>query len=209
MCVIITSPRRGARPSLQQLELCERTNPHGSGVAWIEGKRVEYAKSLPIAEIHRLLEETAGPAIIHFRIASVGGVDPQLCHPFPITHGAELRATGRARSVLFHNGTWAEWKRAAEKYGIGYAKREPVSDTRIAASLVARFGFDWLKRVGADYCRWAHLDNRGIQRLGDWKRLGGCHYSNTFWLPRSRDWSDGFLYDDEMERDDRDGGPAK
>lgn len=179
MCVIITTPGLRHRPTLEQLELCEETNPHGSGVAWLTGKRVEYIKGLRAGEIHSLLNKVVSPAIVHFRIASVGGVNAQLCHPFPITHRAELRRNGRARAVLFHNGTWSEWSAAADHFGIAFPKREAVSDTRVAAALVARFGFDWMKRW--EYCRWAVLSAAGIQRLGQWTRIGRCYYSNTYW----------------------------
>lgn len=181
MCVVITSPGREERPSLRQLELCERANPHGSGIAWVKGRFAMYQKGLSVREIHRHLMKTEGPAVIHFRIASVGRVCPELCHPFPVTHRAELQPVGRARSVLFQNGTWPEYAKWRDQLGISYGKREPVSDTRVAASLVARFGFDWLKR--AEFCRWVLLDADGIQRIGKWSKVEGCHYSNLHWLP--------------------------
>lgn len=182
MCVIITSPGREERPSLRQLELCERANPHGSGLAWLEGRMVRYAKHATAREIHRHLRSVAGPVIVHFRIASVGGIRPELCHPFPVTHRAELRDSGRARAVLFHNGTWREYSRVQQKLQLTFGRREPVSDTRVAASVVARFGFDWLR--GADYCRWAYMNGDGILRLGRWSKIGGCHYSNLHWMPQ-------------------------
>ena len=48
--------------------------------------------------------------VIHFRIASVGEVTPKLCHPFPVTACATTRFSGHARAVLFHNGTWGDWR---------------------------------------------------------------------------------------------------
>jgi len=181
MCVIITSPGRDVRPSRRQLQLCEQANAHGSGIAWVDGRKVRYEKNLTVAQIHHQLRRIEGPAIVHFRIASVGGVNAHLCHPFPITHEAELRQHGSARSVLFHNGTWSEWARFRAHFDIRFHRREPVSDTRVAATLVARFGFKWLERFS--YCRWAQLSAGGIQRVGSWKQVDGCHYSNTYWLP--------------------------
>lgn len=190
MCVIITTTERRARPSLQDLERCATTNPHGSGLAWLDGGRVHYLKGLGPDDIHRRLRATSGPAIVHFRIASVGAVCDELRHPFPITHRTELKASGRAKSVLFHNGTWTEWTQAVKKYGIEFPKGEPVSDTRAAAALVARFGFEWLENW--KYCRWAQLDAGGIHRIGSWSRRSrSCYYSNLYWLPadEQRPWS--------------------
>lgn len=199
MCVIVTTPDAAHRPTFTQLAQCERTNPHGSGLAWLRGRTVEYVKGLTAAEIHARLADIAGPAIVHFRIASVGGVRADLCHPFPITHRAELRRHGRARAVLFHNGTWSEHRRAAEHFEIRFPKREGVSDTRIAAVVAARLGSTWLQRF--NYCRWAILDRDGIRRIGNWSRIDGCHYSNTLWLPTkfggSYDYLQPGFFDDE------------
>jgi predicted glutamine amidotransferase len=184
MCVIVTTTSLQSRPTLRDLALCEKQNPHGSGLAWLDGQYVHYEKELTIKQINRQLSRVDGPAIVHFRIASVGGIKPELCHPFPVTHRADLRQRGRARAVLFHNGTWREHKAASERFSLSYG-REPVSDTRVAASLVARFGFDWLGK--ADYCRWAMLDGHGIHRIGQWSRLRGCHYSNLFWTDEPPD----------------------
>lgn len=180
MCVVITTPGREERPTLRQLELCEQVNPHGSGLAWLQGRFAHYAKGLSAQEIHARLQELDGPAVVHFRIASIGRVCPELRHPFPVTHRAELKPSGRARAVLFQNGTWHDFSLWRDHLGISYGRKEPVSDTRVAASLVARFGFDFLKR--ADFCRWVLLDAEGIHRIGQWSKLGGCHYSNLYWL---------------------------
>lgn len=179
MCVIITTPGRDQRPTQRQLELCEHANPHGSGLAWLDGRRVRYAKSLTVPQIHRQLARLEGPAVVHFRIASVGVVCPELLHPFPVTHRSELHPRGTARAVLFQNGTWSGWQ--SYRALAGFPRRQRVSDARVAASMVARFGFDWLRRL--DYCRWTLLDRDGIRRIGQWSKVGGCHYSNLHWLP--------------------------
>lgn len=180
MCVIITTPGRKERPSLRQLELCERANRHGSGLAWLNKGMVWYAKELTVSQIDQLLQEIEGPAIVHFRIASIGRVCPELCHPFPVTQKAELQQVGKARAVLFQNGTWPGYSNYMRRLSLSFGRKEPVSDTRAAASFVSRFGFDWLKK--ADFCRWAMLDAKGIHRIGKWSKIGQCHYSNLYWL---------------------------
>ena len=45
MCVIIACPTQ-KRPSLEILKACERTNPHGSGLAWVQKRMVYYIKGL-------------------------------------------------------------------------------------------------------------------------------------------------------------------
>lgn len=87
--------------------VCVTTNPHGGGIAWREEGSVYYRKIDSPEEIKRLAHRAKGEVVIHFRIASVGGVQPELRHPFPVTSQAGLMDHGRCKSVLFQNGTWA------------------------------------------------------------------------------------------------------
>lgn len=50
------------------------------------------------------------PHVVHFRIATVGGVCPELTHPFSIDERASIELEGEADSVLFHNGGVGDWK---------------------------------------------------------------------------------------------------
>ena len=109
MCVILVCPAN-VRPDRATLDACHRANPHGAGVAWREDDEVRWSKGLEPDELEPLIAGLPGEIVIHFRWASVGEVTPKLCHPFPITASATTRLTGHARAVLFHNGTWGEWR---------------------------------------------------------------------------------------------------
>ena len=63
----------------------------------------------------RWLPELPDEIVIHFRWASVGGVDADLCHPFPVTRKAETDLFGTAEAVLFHNGTWGAYDEALRR----------------------------------------------------------------------------------------------
>jgi predicted glutamine amidotransferase len=108
MCVILVSPGPKARPTRPILDACHEANPHGAGLAWREGRRVRWMKNLDVDDAHALLAELTGEVVIHFRWASVGGVDADLCHPFPVTATAKTDLFGNADAVLFHNGTWSQ-----------------------------------------------------------------------------------------------------
>jgi len=179
MCVIVTSPDSKHRPSLATLEACERTNPHGSGVAWVQHNRVQWLKGLSAAAIAELLEVIEGPAVVHFRIASVGGVKAALCHPFPVSPTSPLKPYGQAGTVLFHNGHWSDWRDFAEEHDIKLAG--PVSDTRIIAVGVHRLGRKLLRKIP---CRFVMFSKRGVERFGDWSEVEGCYFSNLYWQPK-------------------------
>lgn len=181
MCVIIACPNEKKRPSLEILQACEKANPHGGGFAWREKGMVRYLKGLNAGAIHKGLSLVDGPVIIHFRIATVGGRKAELCHPFPVSKIAKAKTAGRARAVLFHNGTWRDWGSFVENYGLRL-KRDMVSDTRVAAIACSMFGFEWLKKIPN---RFAVLSKRGIRIVGDWKESDGIHYSNLDWRPRA------------------------
>src|SRR5262249_21622220 len=148
MCVVLVCPEN-VRPSKDVLAWCERENPHGGGVAWRRGGCVEWTKTNEIVEIERVCEKAVGELVIHFRIASVGGVCDELRHPFPITPKARLADQGRTAAVLFQNGTWGGYREALE-----FAKSEghtvpdgKMSDTRAAAFLCAIYGHNFLKKL--------------------------------------------------------------
>jgi predicted glutamine amidotransferase len=51
------------------------------------------------------------PFLLHFRIATAGGVSKELTHPFPIEPTASLALEGECESVLMHNGHFSEWQK--------------------------------------------------------------------------------------------------
>lgn len=139
MCVIIVS--RTELPDRELLHDAEMLNRDGAGVAWfegVEGTTVRYVKGLDAEGVLRLFEETPPPLpiVTHFRKATSGGTCKALTHPFPISRNASTSLKGRARAVLFHNGSVTEWKNLALRIALGRGVKlpqGPLSDTRIIA----------------------------------------------------------------------------
>jgi hypothetical protein len=173
MCVILVCPAK-IRPDRETLEACHKANPHGVGVAWREDDRVRWSKGLEPDELEPLIAGLSGEIVIHFRWASVGEVTPKLCHPFPITASATTRLTGHARAVLFHNGTWGDWREMLRRMPRGRVGGV-LSDTRVAASLVDLAGSDTLERLPG---RWVFFDRDFTELFGDWQRWRGMRVSN-------------------------------
>lgn len=177
MCVILACAN--VFPSREVLWACERRNGDGGGVAWANHGLVHWEKNLTAAEIHQLIQEqvVTMPAVIHFRLGNVGAICPELCHPFPITPGAELDLQGATRdAVLFHNVTWPDWQAYVGDL-VG-----SVSDSRVVARQCALQGLDLLDELGGQAGRFAVLNVNGeLQRFGPWQPLDGIIYSNLRW----------------------------
>ena len=183
MCVILATKQNG-KPSLETLKLAERANPHGGGIAWLHGGRVCWAKGLTAEEIHGITRREHGPFVIHFRIASVGKVCAELCHPFPVSGNASVALSGSAHTVLFQNGTWQDWEQgilASSERLSAVIPTGPFSDARAAAWMVAQFGPAAFRVMGGKFMT---MDKRGWKiQAGQWYERRGLVCSNTYWLP--------------------------
>lgn len=188
MCVILVAPPT-VRPSLETLEACHQANPHGMGIAWRDGAKVRFFKSDHVSTINRLARAAKGWVVIHFRIASVGGVCGELRHPFPVTSRSVLEDNGSTRRVLFQNGTWSGWEAAVRRAEAeGHVRpRGRMSDTRAAAWLCSiRGGHQWLEETGPS--RWVYFTGKRLHLVGNWYKQDEIYFSNLYWK-RCEDWS--------------------
>lgn len=151
MCVIMVANRN--RPNDEMVTRAFEHNRDGAGLAWRETIReggnpvgeVVWKKGInDVEEIKALCRNTPLPYVVHFRIASVGGVRRSLTHPFLISPDANLALEGRTRgTVLFHNGHWQPWAEKALEAAINANHQIPVgewSDTRAMAWMVNIYG---------------------------------------------------------------------
>lgn len=180
MCLIVYC--KEARPKEEHLENGERSNSHGTGIAWKENGYLRYEKGLDIKETKKMAASLPLGFVIHFRIASVGGKEEQLIHPFPVRLDAPLQQRGKSNKLLFHNGHWSEWKTAL----LNHLSPKIVlpdgiwSDTRAIALLTAIHGKPFLKVIANDNHagRFVLMTPAKTTLLGDWKEEEGVYYSN-------------------------------
>ena len=178
MCVIVAVTKK--LPSLETLKSCQSANSHGAGYAWIAGKTIHYVREIQDIEQHYdHLKKLRLPILIHFRLASIGGIDPKLTHPFPIEEGVPLRRQGTTRiGVVAHNGNWTEFKEKAMLAILARGLKplsEPVSDTRYIAWFLYYFGLDFASLIGE---KLAILTPKGLKLYGQFYEDGGALYSN-------------------------------
>ena len=193
---------------LEYLECMENDNPHGAGVAWLQGEEIRFMRGLTAKDIFQLQsdEVMSYPYLMHFRWATHGAKIAELTHPFPIGPRALLgERSGGCKALLIHNGTWGGYERAAAKYisAGNYEIPEELiasaSDTAVAA---------WLAQDNPDILdeiMWATAvaeitettDDEGnlkktmeITTRGTWSDKEGNWYSNLNWVP----WSGSYYH---------------
>lgn len=160
MCVIVSCVGKD-RPTDRQIEQMWKDSPHLGGVAWRakvkEETHVFWRKGLNLEQMRQAIRTTPGPAIFHFRKQTVGGEDPALNHPFPMTRKVETILEGHTTGgVIFHNGTLTNWEdrvlKACENFKLQVPDGE-WSDTRAIAFLMSIYGKNWLT---------LHPDQKGL-----------------------------------------------
>jgi predicted glutamine amidotransferase len=148
-------------------------------------------KNLDPDEVEQLIAQLEGEIVIHFRLASVGGVDPLLCHPFPTDRQAGTKLSGSAKRLLFHNGTWSDWRRALDQVLDRDTLTKltgPMSDSRSMALLVHAIGTPALLESLPG--RMVLFGAKTTKFFGSWQSWGGMLCSNL-----------GFVY--QVERQER------
>lgn len=178
MCVLIIAKNK--LPSLSVLHDCEKDNNDGGGVAYRKNGLVHWHKGLSADEIYDL--DLPLPAIIHFRMTSIGETTPELCHPFPISADVKLNIKGRTSgSVLFHNGHFSGWKDDLLQTVLAYKRKLPAgkwSDTRAIAYLAHYLGISYLNLAEGKFCVFTPTE---IKTFGAFYKHEKCLYSNMTW----------------------------
>ncbi len=129
MCIIVVKTRNAEFPSDGILEYCFRRNPHGAGIMLADtDKSLIIRKGLmtrdEFFDIYNDLKERfpASPFIMHFRWSTGGGIQPGLCHPFPIDNRKRVlmaKQPSNVKIAVAHNGIIPDWS----------ALNDTVSDT--------------------------------------------------------------------------------
>jgi len=196
MCVIINI-ENGQFPKLETLKEAENLNSHGGSIAWLEKGKINYQKGLKAKKINKIINKRLIPngvktAIIHFRIASVGNVNPKLCHPFPISKEVktDLKVENSKFDVIFHNGTVSNW----EKMLIDSIQKNPakipqgeLSDSRVIAFLLNRHGHGIIKDSVMN--KFSILTKKGIVKYGSWVKVGDNDCSNDYFVKKTSTFS--------------------
>jgi len=175
MCIIAVCNDR----KLTDAELlnCWENNSDGAGMAWFDKKEHVIKKGFMNYDLFKAEYASIDilPHIVHFRIATAGGVIPELTHPFICTKKSPLSLEWRGKEpVLFHNGIVFNWLSLAEMLDI-QLPNPYWSDTRVLSSIISQWGMDFLEEEGGKY---AVLFEKEIQIFGKFIEESGIKFSN-------------------------------
>jgi hypothetical protein len=197
VCVIYAC--ESALPSDKELEQGALCNADGAGIAWLKGGKVHWLKGLesdPKVIAETLKEQKIDfPFALHFRAASIGGIDPELTHPFPLSPEVETWLAGSHSHVLFHNGTWSMWDNTLRDmilYNEGMTLPSgPWNDTRALAFIAAHKGIDILQFISKESRELIMHNNKTnpFTYFGKWYEHKGWSQSIDTDLQWNRKWT--------------------
>jgi gamma-glutamylaminecyclotransferase len=154
MCLIIHKPKGKKIPS-DVIERAKLVNPHGFGITYLDSgktwKTEDYSKVVKAVD-------TVRPLVCHFRYATVGSIDLDNVHPFPINES----------HLIYSNGTVE-----------GFGTKTKSDIAYIASSVLPKLSeSDWVPFLSLTETRFCIVGKDGdVQRVGTWINQGGVHYS--------------------------------
>ena len=218
MCVIAIKKRGVNMPDEKTLKTMWTNNPHGAGIMYADDDGKVYIDKgyMDWTAFHERIKTLGDPevvrdmaVVIHFRIATHGGILPGNTHPFPVSDnvGQLVKLRCACKVGIAHNGI------------IPITPREGISDTmEWTASELAPFAKahpGWYKdkptlaKIGKRIqSKLAVLDGKGvISYYGDFiVESDGMIYSNTSYKPRFSavyTYRDANIYEFEEELSDK------
>jgi hypothetical protein len=184
MCIIAICEKR--KLTDEEFSACWESNGHGMGYAYWDGEKVISAKGfMEQNEAKAAYNVLPVPHVVHFRIASSGGICPELTHPFLCTANSKLfKKYSGTDLVLFHNGTLTDWHSLLMN-SIFQTKVIPsgaMSDSRAMAMAVSVLGPRLLQMYSSQ--KWVVVSKDGAEKVGPWVESDTVFFSNRGFEPR-------------------------
>lgn len=186
MCVICVKDRGVKMPTIDNIKKMWETNPHGAGFMYARDGKVyirkgfmnldDYLKALDKADLG--INDTV---VMHFRISTQGGINPEMTHPFALSKKIENTKVLNAKCEIgvAHNGIIRMTSNGDKEY----------SDTAIFIahymSKLIRNNDDFyneeilemIEELGKS--KFVLLNGKGdLQFIGNFQKMNGLYYSN-------------------------------
>lgn len=162
MCIIVENTTRKAIDQTIAAD-CVLLNSDGFGIVYLDGTGESF-RTLNMDFAEKILSTETRPYVAHCRFATIGEVNQDFVHPFPI---------GKGR-YLFQNGTIS-------------VEDKSVCDTLQLAKAIKGVGDDGVKVIleAMSPTRFAVANRKtgDVYRVGDWVEHEGVYYSKDNVLP--------------------------
>lgn len=190
MCIIAYKPAGVEMPDYETLENCFYNNFDGCGYAYqLPSKQWQIRKGYfdlddMVKDIHTSGITDDMPVILHFRIATGGGVSAGTCHPFPVSKKrAQLFALSTVSdTVVAHNGILFSVPIGSDMSDTQIFIRDILAD--IEHSLESKKVLKTLEKIISSDKMVIATKNK-ITLLGSWQGYKGVFFSNNGYLTSS------------------------
>ncbi len=197
MCVICVKNKGVEMPTEDEIRAMWARNPDGAGFAYARDGVLHIEKGFMTLRSFLLALDVCGiskdeSAILHFRISTQAGVNPEMCHPFPVSSEEQdmerLEVIGDTDVAIAHNGIIRLTTNRKAKQS-----DTAIFTTRFVSALVQKPS-DLEKaeirkaiEVLAPGNRFAFLDKYGaITLIGDFSEIDGLYYSNLYHIATNK-----------------------
>lgn len=188
MCIIAAKSAGVALPSDETMEIMFNNNDDGAGFMYWDNKHqiVVIKKGFMDFDsfkeaIHSVKNPTDTPIVMHFRIATHGGVNVACCHPFPVTDndGMLRKPESRCKIGVAHNGIISSVDPAKNESDTMCYIKEQLSPLSKALPKFYENKFALEMISNAIGSKMAFLADGKIIVVGKFEEDGGMLYSNT------------------------------
>ena len=195
MCIIVYKPAGIELPGKETLRECWDNNPHGAGLMWSDGERVNLQKGYmswedfeaALDEVTKGIDVTSTPMALHFRIATHGAIVPGCCHPFAVKDSFDrMRQTAISAEVGFmHNGTLSGLETDDETSdSMAFAKTVLVPLKAMCEDFMSDKRAVRIIENSSQGSRFLLMAKDGaVRTFGRWVEEGGVLYSNENFRP--------------------------
>jgi len=189
MCVICIKKKGVRMPTESEIKDMWARNPDGAGFMYARDGELHIDKgymSLPafMEALEAAEIKESEPLILHFRISTQGGVNPGMCHPFPVSKRyADMDELESSPEIgIAHNGIIQRCCKANCKYS-----DTALFVTRYVSELIRKPSdlnkYALLEAISAlaPNNRFALMNAKGkIATIGAFEQMDGLLYSNTY-----------------------------
>ena len=191
MCIIVCKPKGAKLPEKSVLKNCFINNDDGAGFSFSKDNRIYlskgYSRFKPFYKaVHHFIKDDT-TAILHFRIASVGEVSGENCHPFVMSQSkTEINKTINCTKtpVFAHNGTLSIKAVNGKSDTRQYARI--VGDPLIRDNIFRNKSLCKLISGSIGYSKMAFMNRKGDMKLfGEFEEEDGISFSNHSYKYRS------------------------
>jgi predicted glutamine amidotransferase len=190
MCVICVKKENQQLPDERMIRDMWLHNPDGAGFMYPKNGKVVIKKGFMeldsfLKAVSKIPHVESVPVVMHFRIATSGGINTGMCHPFPLSDNVnKLKKTALKCNVgIVHNGIIDIACTDGLSDTASFIKNELFDVTNKKANLFKDNAFlqKVEKRIQSKMC--VLTGDGDISLIGDFKEYNGYTLSNTYFVP--------------------------